>query len=55
MIELLRKALELVLRFLDWRREGRRTRAREDVRRAVVEHDREAMNTLIMERMNRRD
>ncbi len=55
MLELLKKALELVLRFLDWRKATKRDRERNAVRKAVAEHDREALNTLIMERMNRRD
>lgn len=55
MLELLKKALELVLRFLDWRKATKRDREREDVRRAVVNHDREAMNRILQERRNRRD
>lgn len=55
MIDLLKKVLALVLHFLDWRKATKRTRERNEVRKAVVKHDREAMNTLIMERMNRRD
>lgn len=55
MIELLRKALDLALRFLDWRRDTRKARARDAAREAIATHDRKAMNTLIMERMNRRD
>lgn len=50
MIELLKKAVDLLLRFLDWRREGKRAREREEVRKAVVNHDREAMNRIIQER-----
>lgn len=54
MIELLKKALDLLLRFLDWRRDTKRAREQNAVRKAVAEHDREALNTLIMERMNRK-
>lgn len=54
MLELLKKALELVLRFLDWRRDSKRERDRNRAREAVATHDREAMNELLMERMNRR-
>lgn len=50
MIELLKKALELVLRFLDWRRDTRKTQERNAVRKAVAEHDRESMNRIIQER-----
>lgn len=55
MLELLKKALELVLRFLDWRKATKRDRERNAVRKAVVEHDREAMNRILQERMNRHD
>lgn len=54
MIELVRKALELVLRFLDWRKSTKRARERNRAREAVTKHDREKMNELIMERMNKR-
>lgn len=50
MIDLLRKLLDLVLRFLDWRRDTKRTRERNEARRAVTEHDREAMNALLQKR-----
>ena len=54
MIDLLKKVLALVLRFLDWRKATKRDRERNAARKAVAEHDREALNTLIMERMNRK-
>lgn len=50
MIDLLKKVLALVLRFLDWRRETAKSRERNEVRKAVVEHDREAMNRILQER-----
>lgn len=50
MIELLRKALELVLRFFDWRRDTKRARERNEARRVVAEHDREGMNALLQKR-----
>lgn len=55
MIELLRKALELVLRFLDWRKATQRDRERNEVRKAVTTHDRKLMNEIIQEGMNKRD
>ncbi|HIV09539.1 MAG TPA: hypothetical protein IAC79_05450 [Candidatus Spyradenecus faecavium] len=55
MIELLRKALDLLLRFLDWRKGTKRERHRDQARKAIATHDRQAMNELLMERMNRRD
>lgn len=50
MIDLLKKVLALVLRFLDWRRDTKRAREWNEVRKAVAEHDREAMNRIIQER-----
>ena len=50
MLELLKKALELVLRFLDWRRDTNPARERNEVRKAVAEHDREAMNRILQKR-----
>lgn len=54
MIELLRKALELVLRFLDWRKGTKRARERNEARRVVAEHDREGMNALLQKRRDGR-
>ena len=55
MIDLLRKLLTLMLRFLDWRRRTAKARDRNAARKAVAEHDREAVNRLIAERSRRRD
>ena len=54
MIDLLRKLLDLVLRFLDWRRDTKRARERNEARRVVVEHDREGMNRLLQKRRDER-
>ena len=54
MIDLLKKVLALVLRFLDWRKATKRDRERNEVRKAVAEHDREAMNALLQKRRDRR-
>ena len=50
MIDLIKKLLILLLRFLDWRRDSKRERERNEVRKAVAEHDREAMNRILQER-----
>ena len=50
MIDLLKNVLALVLRFLDWRRDTAKSRERNEVRKAVAEHDREALNAIIQER-----
>lgn len=50
MIDLLKKVLALVIRFLDWRRDTKQARERNEVRKAVAEHDREAMNRILQER-----
>lgn len=55
MIDLLRKLLDLVLRFFDWRRRTAKARDRNAARKAVAEHDREAMNRLIQERRDNDD
>lgn len=54
MLELLKKALELVLRFLDWRKATKRDRERNAVRKAVAEHDRKALNRILQERRDGR-
>ena len=46
----LKKVLDVVLRFLDWRRATKCARERNEVRRVVAEHDREAMNALLQKR-----
>ena len=50
MIDLLRKLLDLVLRFLDWRRDTAKSRERNEVRKAVAEHDAELMNRILQKR-----
>lgn len=50
MIDLLKKVLALVLRFLDWRRDTKQARERNEVRKAVAKHDREELNRIIQER-----
>ena len=54
MINLITKIISLIERLLDWRRETKRARYRNEARRVVAEHDREAMNELLMERMDRK-
>lgn len=53
MIDLLKKVLALVLRFLDWRRDTKQARERNEVRKAVAEHDRKALNTIIQIRRDK--
>ena len=50
MIDLLKNVLALVLRFLDWRRDTAKSRERNEVRKAVAEHDREELNRILQER-----
>lgn len=50
MIDLLKKVLALVLRFLDWRRDTKPARERNEARRVVAEHDREKLNRILQER-----
>lgn len=54
MIDLLRKLLDLVLRFLDWRRDTKRARERNKVRKAVAEHDAELMNEILQKMRDER-
>lgn len=54
MIDLLRKLLDLVLRFLDWRRDTAKSRERNEVRKAVAEHDAKALNQLLQSRKDKR-
>ena len=46
----LKKVLDVVLRFFDWRRDTKRARERNEARRVVAEHDREGMNALLQKR-----
>lgn len=55
MISLLGKLLDLVLRWLDWRRDTAKARDRNAARKAVAEHDAQALNTLIQERKDTDD
>lgn len=50
MIDLLKRLLDLVLRFLDWRKSTRHKREANTVRKAVAEHDREELNRILQER-----
>lgn len=54
MIDLLKKLLDLALRFLDWRRDTAKARDRNAARRAIAEHDAEALNRLIQARKDAR-
>ena len=53
MIDLLKKLLTLVLRFLDWRRDTAKARDRNAARQSVAEHDAKAINTIIQIRRDR--
>lgn len=55
MIDLLKRLLDLALRFLDWRRDTARARDRNAACRAVAEHDKDALNRLIQERRDNDD
>lgn len=50
MIDFLKSVLDVVLRFLDWRKGTKRARERNEARRVVAEHDREGMNRLLQKR-----
>lgn len=53
MINLITKILSLIERLLDWLAGRKETRKRNEVRKAVVEHDREALNRIIQERRDK--
>lgn len=44
MLDLLRKALDLIMRLLDWRRDTKRDRAQDEANRAIAQGDRRALN-----------
>ena len=44
MLDFLRKALDLLMRFLDWRRDTKRNRAIDEANRAIAQGDRRALN-----------
>lgn len=50
MLNLITKILLLIERLLDWLAGRKESRKRNDVRKAVAEHDREALNRIIQER-----
>lgn len=54
MINLITKILSLIERLLDWFAGRKESRKRDDIRKAVAEHDREAMNRIIQERRDKR-
>lgn len=54
MINLITKIISLIERLLDWFAGRKESRKRDDVRKAVAEHDREAMNRIIQERRDKR-
>ena len=54
MLEFLKKVLDAVFRFLDWRRDTKKARERNEARRVVAEHDREGMNRLLQKRRDER-
>ena len=54
MMNLITKILSLLERLFDWLAGCKEARKRDDVRKAVVEHDREAMNRILQVRRNGR-
>lgn len=54
MLEFLKKVLDVVLRFLDWRRDTKQARKRNEVRRVVAEHDAELMNEILQKMRDER-
>ena len=50
MLNLITKILSLVERLLDWFAGRKEARERNEARRVVAEHDREAMNALLQKR-----
>lgn len=50
----LKKVLDAVFRFLDWRRDTKRARERNEARRAVAEHDAELMNEILQKMRDER-
>lgn len=54
MVNLITKIISLVERLLNWLAGRKEARKRDTIRKAVAEHDREAMNRIIQERRNGR-
>lgn len=54
MLNLITKIISLIERLLDWLAGRKESRKRDEVRKAVVEHDREAMNRIIQDRRDKR-
>ena len=50
MLNLITRILSFAERLLDWLAGRKEARKREDVRKAVAEHDREGMNALLQKR-----
>lgn len=50
MLNLITKIISLIERLLDWFAGRKESRKRDDVRKDVVEHDREALNRILQER-----
>lgn len=50
MLNLITKIISLIERLLDWFAGRKESRKRDDVRKAVVEHNREALNRILQER-----
>lgn len=50
MINLITKIISLIERLLDWFAGRKESRKRDTIRKAVAEHDREAMNRILQER-----
>lgn len=50
MIELLKRVLDLVLRWLDWRKSSERRRSVSAAKEAIVKGDRETLNALLQKR-----
>ena len=53
MIDLLKKVLDLVLRWLDWRKSSERRRSVSAAKEAIVKGDREALNRWAEDRRRR--
>lgn len=50
MINLITKIISLIERLLDWFAGRKESRKRDNIRKAIAEHDREAMNRILQER-----
>lgn len=55
MINLITKIISLIERILDWFAGRKESRKRDEVRKAVAEHDAEALNRILQERRDGRD